>query len=1023
MTGDIVIKTDINIKLVENIPLVTDSSITEHSFLHNGLLIYELNRKKLKSTYLILKNAPQEDLLSYLAVSSPEVYESIYDYLDKSSLYLDLIEYKAWNNNGPDSSLEAKTLLEALSTIASFPQKSIDIHNSNGNVSVILAGGKGSRMRSKDTHKVCFPIAGRPSINRLLEQLESAGIHEHVIVTGEKGKQLVNEVTDVRDGVTFVYQINQNGTGSAAKQAAYLLRAQDFKGSILVVPGDKVIEESALRRLFKNFSDSNADVALMTADKKIWPDAGRIVFDKKGRPIDIVEKRDIQKLILARRLLELKRTNREIATKTLVNEIEADIISLSKARTMFPALIDYCEKNKYISSKKLEEMLPEDDTYYRIGQDNEQIKYTGIELEQATPTTNAAVYLFKSDAFFQSVFEVKSENAQKEEYFTDVIRLLSRSSTKTYKLIPVPVRDQYEVMSYNNPEELLKTEEYYIRKESATETIGRSGERIEAGTRIRALRPVEEWIRVIEEFGPEIKESFRNIYGDEEQLISERRKVYLRTLQKFVKVYGTRNSVMIARSPGRVNLMGRHVEHRGGFTNYMTINREALLVAGLREDDVIEIHNVESRQFRPRSFSIGNELSRLPWDEWLNMIDSQTVLEMIRSSRGDWANYFKAAALRLQEQFKGRLLYGFNGVFSSNIPLAAGLSSSSAVVVSAAEILTAMNGLSFVPKDFVDLCGESEWFVGTRGGSGDHAAMKFGQKGKIIHMGFHEIRVEDIFPFPENYRLIILQSHQYAKKSDGAMQTFNEKVATYEVAQAIFKARFPELSNRITYFRDINTERFCLKPYEIYDILLKIPERISRKELMKIINDDDKATMEKVFSSHQEPEGGYEARSVSLYGLSEIARAIELAGMIKNNKIDEAGTLMTISHNGDRVSRLDANGNRIPYNNSTSDDHMLSLRKRLSKGDNTASLYLQPGGYGCSTTIIDEMVDISLGINGVVGAQLSGAGLGGCIMVLVRNEAVDEFQKIMKTSFYEKHELPEKVVTCSPIAGSGILTM
>ena len=805
MTGDITVKKDSNLKLLETISLKTGLSAVEQPFLPNGILLYELERKNKNNTYLLIKNAPQEDLLAYLSVSSPEIFTAVYNYLKNQSLYLDLVENKAWNQDGQDNQTETKILLEALSTIAIFPKKSIDIQNANGIVSVILAGGKGSRMRSKDTHKVCFPIAGRPSINRLLDQIESAGIREHIIITGEKGKQLVNEVTDIRDSVTFVYQINQIGTGSAAKQAAYLLRAQNFKGNILVVLGDKLVEESALERLFKNFGNSNADVALMTADKSIWPDAGRILFDKKGRPIDIIEKKDIQKLILAGRLLEMKRKKHDISTKTLLNEIEAEVSSLSKARTMLPELIEYCENNPNISPSMLGKLVHENDSIYTIKQDNDIVKYSGIELEQATPTTNAAVYLFKSDAFYQTVFDIKAENAQKEEYFTDVIRMLSQNPNNSYKIIPVPVKDRYEVMSYNNPEELLKTEEYYINKESAAETISRSRDRIEVGTRAHVLRPVEEWIRAIEEFGPEVKNSFRKIYGDEEYLISEQRKVYLRTIQKFIKVYGTKNSVMIARSPGRVNLMGRHVEHRGGFTNYMTINREALLVAGIREDDVVEIHNVDSRQFRPRSFSIGNELSQLPWDEWLNMIDSQTVLEMIRSTRGDWSNYFKAAALRLQEQFKGRLLYGFNGVFSSNIPLAAGLSSSSAVVVSAAEVLTAMNGLSFVPKDFVDLCGESEWFVGTRGGSGDHAAMKFGEKGKIIHMGFHEIRVEDVFPFPEGYRLIILQSHQHAKKSDGAMQTFNEKVATYEVAQAIFKTEFPKLSDRVKYFRDINT--------------------------------------------------------------------------------------------------------------------------------------------------------------------------------------------------------------------------
>ncbi len=67
-------------------------------------------------------------------------------------------------------------------------------------------------------------------------------------------------------------------------------------------------------------------------------------------------------------------------------------------------------------------------------------------------------------------------------------------------------------------------------------------------------------------------------------------------------------------------------------------------------------------------------------------------------------------------------------VVSGNIPLAAGLSSSSSLVVGAAEATIAINGLETFPAQFVDLCGEGEWFVGTRGGSADHAAIKLGQK-------------------------------------------------------------------------------------------------------------------------------------------------------------------------------------------------------------------------------------------------------------------------------------------------------
>ncbi len=67
------------------------------------------------------------------------------------------------------------------------------------------------------------------------------------------------------------------------------------------------------------------------------------------------------------------------------------------------------------------------------------------------------------------------------------------------------------------------------------------------------------------------------------------------------------------------------------------------------------------------------------------------------------------------------------------------------------------------------------------------------------------------------------------------------------------------------------------------------------------------------------------------------------------------------------------------------------------------------------------MVDTALAIPGVLGAQLSGAGLGGCIMALVREDAADSFHRTMADTFYVKHDIPPSIETCFPIEGSGVL--
>ncbi|MFW6108709.1 MAG: galactokinase, partial [bacterium] len=60
------------------------------------------------------------------------------------------------------------------------------------------------------------------------------------------------------------------------------------------------------------------------------------------------------------------------------------------------------------------------------------------------------------------------------------------------------------------------------------------------------------------------------------------------------------------------------------------------------------------------------------------------------------------------------------------------------------------------------------------------------------------------------------------------------------------------------------------------------------------------------------------------------------------------------------------------------------------------------------------------GVEGVVGAHLAGAGLGGCIMVLTRQDAVEALERAMVERYYEPAGREPQVQVCLPVEGSGI---
>lgn len=78
---------------------------------------------------------------------------------------------------------------------------------------------------------------------------------------------------------------------------------------------------------------------------------------------------------------------------------------------------------------------------------------------------------------------------------------------------------------------------------------------------------VQDWIKMLNEPGGKFEMIIRHICGNSPELIDYQRHWYRRILETFGALYGKDAEVIIARAPARVNLIGMHIDHRGGHVN------------------------------------------------------------------------------------------------------------------------------------------------------------------------------------------------------------------------------------------------------------------------------------------------------------------------------------------------------------------------------------------------------------------------------------------------------------------------
>jgi galactokinase len=217
----------------------------------------------------------------------------------------------------------------------------------------------------------------------------------------------------------------------------------------------------------------------------------------------------------------------------------------------------------------------------------------------------------------------------------------------------------------------------------------------------------------------------------------------------FTTRFGDGRKPDVVAVPGRVNLIGEHIDYHNLPVLPMAIGRKIRVAFRARTDRVIRAC---SSSFGEREF------------EWTK--------QLMPSESGDWVNYVKAAAQAVEGRWK--LKFGIDATVVSDLPPAAGLSSSSALLTGFTLALLRANGVQATFEELMDVLPEGEYFVGTRGGGMDHAAVLAGRRGCAILVNFAPLAVSSV-PVPEGWVFLIAHSLTTAEKSGDVRSKYNAR--------------------------------------------------------------------------------------------------------------------------------------------------------------------------------------------------------------------------------------------------------
>lgn len=241
---------------------------------------------------------------------------------------------------------------------------------------------------------------------------------------------------------------------------------------------------------------------------------------------------------------------------------------------------------------------------------------------------------------------------------------------------------------------------------------------------------------------------------------------------------------IIVRAPGRVNLLGAHVDYNEGWVLPGAIDRSIWLAAGPRNDEVVRVTSID----------FGQE-----GEADLRALRAGTDPNLVREPGPTWLNYPAGVAWVMQDA--GYELAGMDVVFAGDIPVGAGVSSSAAVEVAFLLAWEALSdqGLDGLKRAQLGQRVENN-YLGLGSGIMDQFASIHGVSGKLILLDCRTLDYS-LKPFPADTVVLVADS---GVRRELAHSEYNVRRQQCQEAVAILKQYLPKIRT----LRDVSVTEF-----------------------------------------------------------------------------------------------------------------------------------------------------------------------------------------------------------------------